>query len=289
MRFLLSLGNGGPTADPRTLGELAAVAESSGWDGVALEDYLIYQNRVGLPTFDPWIGLAAMAMRTRHIRLGTLVTPVARRHVGKLAAETVALDHLSEGRLFLGVGVGDEGDLSFRGFGDQSTARERAARVDEALQVLVGLWGGQPFSYSGRYWRLEQLTYMPPPLQRPRIPIWVGGQYPKRAAIRRAASWDGSCLFIPTAGYAVGGDGTPQRDWTPADLHDFRDRVAQLRPAGAAPLEIIVGGRQRQPDWEAERALIEALGAAGATWWQEWIAPTDFETTRAAIARGPLR
>jgi alkanesulfonate monooxygenase SsuD/methylene tetrahydromethanopterin reductase-like flavin-dependent oxidoreductase (luciferase family) len=288
VRFILSLGNGGPTADPRTLGDLAALAESSGWDAIALEDYLVYQNRPNTPTFDPWVSLAAMAMRTTRIRLGTLVTPLARRHVGKLAAETVAIDHLSGGRLFLGVGVGDEGDVAFGGFGDHATARERAARVDETLEVLVRLWSGEPVSYQGRYVQVEDVRLVPPPVQRPRIPIWIGGQYPKRAPIRRAARWDGSCLFIPTASYPTG-QGQIQRDWTPQDLDDFRASVATLRPAEAPPLEIIVGGRERQSDWDAERALIAALAAAGATWWQEWIAPTDLETTRAAIARGPLR
>ena len=288
MRYILSLGNGGPTADPRTLGDLAALAESAGWDGIALEDYLVYQNRAAIPTFDPWVSLAVMATRTTRIRLGTLVTPLARRHVGKLAAETVAIDHLSDGRLFLGVGVGDEGDVAFRGFGDHATARERAARVDEMLEVLARLWRGESVSYQGQCVQVENVRLLPPPVQQPRIPIWVGGQYPKRAAIRRAARWDGSCLFIPTATYPSG-QSPIQRDWTPDDLHAFRAAVAALRPAEAPPLEIIVGGRERQPDWAAERALIASLADAGATWWQEWIAPTDLATTRAAIARGPLR
>ncbi|HET6315534.1 MAG TPA: LLM class flavin-dependent oxidoreductase, partial [Chloroflexota bacterium] len=112
MHFGLNLPNGGPAADPRSLAELAQLAEASGWEGVFLEDYLVYQNKIGTPTYDPWVSLAAMAMRTERIRLGTTVTPIVRRRVAKLAAETITIDHLSRGRLTLGVGLGDQWDVS---------------------------------------------------------------------------------------------------------------------------------------------------------------------------------
>src|SRR5436853_4182668 len=99
MRSGLNLPNGGPCADPRTMAELAEVAEQAGWEGIFLEDYLVYQNKPETPTFDPWVTLAAMAVRTRGLRLGTMVTPLPRRRVAKLAAETIALDHLSGCRL----------------------------------------------------------------------------------------------------------------------------------------------------------------------------------------------
>ena len=121
MRFGLNLGNGGPSADPRTMADLAELAEQSGWDGVFLEDYIVYQNKTGTPTYDPWVCLAAMAMRTQRIRLGTTVTPLPRRRVAKLAAETIALDHLSGGRLTLGVGLGDAWDVALANLGEQTT------------------------------------------------------------------------------------------------------------------------------------------------------------------------
>lgn len=120
MRFSLNLGNGGPCADPRTMADLARLAEESGWDGVFLEDYIVYQNQTGTPTYDPWVCLAAMAMRTQRVRLGTTVTPLPRRRVAKLAAETVALDHLSGGRLTLGVGLGDAWDVALANLGEQT-------------------------------------------------------------------------------------------------------------------------------------------------------------------------
>jgi alkanesulfonate monooxygenase SsuD/methylene tetrahydromethanopterin reductase-like flavin-dependent oxidoreductase (luciferase family) len=286
MRFGLNLANGGPYADPRTLGELAALAEQSGWDGVFLEDYLVYQNQTGTPTYDPWVCLAAMAMRTERIRLGTTVTPLPRRRVAKLAAEAVTLDHLSGGRLTLGLGLGDAWDVALANLGEQTDTRTRAAMLDEGLDVLVGLWSGEPFSYAGRFFHVANMTLHPRPVQTPRIPIWIGGQYPKSGPVHRAARWDGSCLFIST-NYTEAS--ITQRDWTPADVHTFLATVADLRPAGAGPFDLVTGGRARESDWDAERALIATLAEAGATWWIEWIAPTDRRTAEAAIARGPLR
>src|SRR5919205_337694 len=103
MRYAINLG---AVADPQTLGEMARLAEDAGWDGIFLEDYIVYQGRQDIPTYDPWVALAAMAVRTGRIHLGTEVTPLARRRPWKVAREAVTLDHLSGGRLVLGVGIG---------------------------------------------------------------------------------------------------------------------------------------------------------------------------------------
>jgi alkanesulfonate monooxygenase SsuD/methylene tetrahydromethanopterin reductase-like flavin-dependent oxidoreductase (luciferase family) len=286
MRFALNLPNGGPAADPQTMAELAALAEASGWDGVFLEDYLVYQNRVGTPTYDPWVCLAAMATRTEHIRLGTTVTPLPRRRAAKLAAEAVALDHLSGGRLTLGIGLGDPWDVALANLGEQTDTATRAAIVDEGLDVLVGLWSGEPFTYHGRFYEAEGVTLLPKPLQTPRIPIWIGGQYPRPGPIRRAARWDGACFFIPTH-YSA--DNISQRDWTREDVRALLEKVAGLRPNGSQSFDVVVGGRERLADWDAERALIASLDEAGATWWNEWIPPNNRQAVEGAIARGPLR
>jgi len=286
MRFGLILGNGGPCADPRSLADLAALAEQSGWDGVFLEDYLVYQNRAGTPTYDPWVCLAAMAMRTTRIRLGTTVTPLPRRRVAKLAAEAVALDHLSGGRLTLGVGLGDAWDVALANLGEQTDTRARAAMLDEGLEVLVGLWSGEAFSFHGQFFHVHDVALLPRPVQSPRIPIWIGGQYPRSGPVRRAARWDGSCLFISTS-YAE--DAVAQRDWTPDDVRALLATVGSLRPGGVEGFDVVVGGRARGADWQAERELIDSVGMAGATWWTEWIEPTDCRSTEAAIGRGPLR
>jgi alkanesulfonate monooxygenase SsuD/methylene tetrahydromethanopterin reductase-like flavin-dependent oxidoreductase (luciferase family) len=279
MHYGLSLPNGGPCADPRTLADFAALAEAVGFEAVFLEDYLIYQNQLGMPTFDPWVSLAAIAMRTQTVRLGTLVTPLTRRHVAKLAAETVALDHLPGGRVTLGIGLGDPWDASLRAFGDAAPTAQRAQLLDESLDVLAGLWSGEPFSYNGQQLHIDEVTFAPKPIQRPRIPIWVGGRYPNPGPVRRAARWDGACLF-KAAAYTE--HAMEPAEWTPEDIRELTSQMP------AENFDIVVGGRPRAADWDAERTLMAELAAAGATWWTEWMPPADRATMQAAIERGPL-
>ena len=284
MRYCVSLPNAGVCGDARTLAELAAVAEDAGWDAVMLEDYIVYQSRQDIPTHDPWVALAAMAMRTERIRLGTLVTPLARRRPWKLAREAVTLDHLSNGRLILGVGLGDSSDASFTHFGEETDARIRAEMLDEALDLLVGFWSGEPFSYDGKHYRVREVTCLPRPVQSPRIPIWIGGAYPNKGPLRRAVRWDGACLYqAESTGRAEDtGEGL-----SPQQVQELKRFADSLRPA-SAPFDIVVG-RDRRNDIEQERAHIRSLAAAGATWWQEWIPSGDFATMQAAVACGPLR
>jgi alkanesulfonate monooxygenase SsuD/methylene tetrahydromethanopterin reductase-like flavin-dependent oxidoreductase (luciferase family) len=106
MRYALGLGPVGPWGDPRTIADLAGLAERSGWDGVFIEDYVFFHDRAS-DVYDPWVTLAAIALATEQVTIGTMITPVPGRRVWKLAAEAVAIDHLSGGRLILGVGLGD--------------------------------------------------------------------------------------------------------------------------------------------------------------------------------------
>ncbi len=278
MRYGLNLG---ACVDPRTLAEWAALAEDAGWDGVFLEDYIVYQGRQDIPTYDPWVALAAMAVRTERIRLGTEVTPLARRRPWKVAREAVTLDHLSGGRLVLGVGTGDARSLDFANFGEVTDARTRAGMLDEALQVLVGLWSGEPFSHEGEHYRVRDVTFLPRPVQRPRIPIWVGGAYPHRRPMRRAARWDGYCVYRWTE------DGHWE-DLTAAEVQAAKAFIESRRPVPGA-FDIVAGGTERRPDWERERELIASLAGAGATWWTEWVPPLNQGEMRARMARGPLR
>ena len=133
MQYSVTIGAAGESRDPRTMAELAALAERSGWDAMLLEDYVVYRGQHGTPTYDPWVVLAAMAMATTRIRLGTNVTPLPRRRPWKLAAETVTLDHLSGGRLILGVGLGDLSDPGFAPVGECTDRRTQAELLDEGL------------------------------------------------------------------------------------------------------------------------------------------------------------
>lgn len=130
MRYGIEIGAVGEYSNPRTLAELARLAEEAGWDGVFLEDYIVYWD--GGPTYDPWIALAAMALNTKRIRLGTSVTPLARRRPWKVARETMTLDHLSGGRFILGVGLGSRDGAGFARLGEVTDMRQRAKQLDES-------------------------------------------------------------------------------------------------------------------------------------------------------------
>ena len=162
-------------SDPRLVAELARETEKAGWDGFFVWDHIRYSAPVEAVS-DPWIVLAAIASATERVRLGPLVTPLARRRIQKLARETVTLDHLSQGRLVLGVGLGGDRHGEFAPFDDPADPVERGRLLDEGLETLAGYWDG---------------GLLPPPVQRPRIPVWVAARYPTRRPVRRAARWDG--------------------------------------------------------------------------------------------------
>jgi alkanesulfonate monooxygenase SsuD/methylene tetrahydromethanopterin reductase-like flavin-dependent oxidoreductase (luciferase family) len=277
MRYGLNLPNG--SVDPRTLAEFALLAEQAGWDGVFLEDYIVWQGDQSIPTYDPWVVLAAMALRTERIRLGTLITPLARRRPWKVAREAVTVDHLSNGRLILGVGLGDNisTDVSFARFGEEMDARKRARMLDEALDILAGLWSGEPFSFHGEHYHIDEVTLLPRPVQTPRIPIWIGGAYPLKGPVRRAARWDGACLYKKDIHYMM-----------PDDVRALKAYV-ESQQGTSEPYDIAVGGSPRREDWDEERAYIQSLAEAGMTWWMEYVPPDDLDAMRACVERGPLR
>jgi alkanesulfonate monooxygenase SsuD/methylene tetrahydromethanopterin reductase-like flavin-dependent oxidoreductase (luciferase family) len=180
-------------ADPRVAVELAVAAEEAGWDGFFVWDHIRWREPVAAAG-DPWITLAAIASATERIRLGTLVTAVARRRPAKLARETAALDVLSGGRVALGVGLGSDrfgGEFSL--FGEEIDDRVRAAMVDESLEVLRGAWTGEPVHHHGDHYVVDGVRFLPRPVQGT-IPIWVAGFPGKPRPRRRAAGYDG---FFP--------------------------------------------------------------------------------------------
>ena len=282
MRFAIEFAGAGATADPRILGELAHIAEASGWDGAFLEDYIVHHSAAGIPTCDPWVALAVMAMRTDRVRLGTEVTALPRRRPWKLAREVATLDHLSEGRMVLGVGLGDVNDPGFTAVGEPTALRTRAELLDESLAIIDGIWREEPFSFTGRHYHIEELWFQPKPLQRPRVPIWIGGGWPNRGLRRRAPRWDGICAYLDTGSFNVWEDQTPE----------YVAEVRQLLASAGRTLEdydIVTGGRARGDDWDHDAEVISSLDAAGATWWVEYVEPSlDLDATKAAAERAPL-
>ena len=274
----LVVPNYGDYFDPRTLADLAHEAEQSGWDGFFLWDTL--WAGVTEPMVDPWVALAAIAMRTERIRIGPMVTPLPRRRPWKLARETVSIDHLSGGRLTLGVGLGSPPDTEFEQFGEDGDAKLRAGLLDEGLDVLTGLWSGVPFSYGGDHYRLRETEFAPRPVQRPRIPIWVGGVWPNKAPLRRAARWDGVFPIFMEDNSAM----------TPAIMKQVVAYTAKHRQSDA-PFDVVASGKAPRDDPGSEAALAAAFADAGATWFVTSIGPAlgSVEDSRARIRRGPPR
>lgn len=235
-----------------TLVEMGVRADRHGWDGFFVWDQMRLTTEMPVPLFDPWVLLAAVAVRTERVRIGTLITPVARRRPWKLARETVTLDHLSGGRVILGVGLGYPPDADFELLGEDTDERVRAARLDEGLEVLTRLWTAEPVDFEGTYLHVRRTRFDPMPVQRPRIPIWVGGMWPNRAPFRRAARFDG---VVPIK---VDDRGMPAS----LDPDELAEVVAYVRAHRTVdePFEVIHGGA---PDPGA----VAASEAAGATWY----------------------
>jgi alkanesulfonate monooxygenase SsuD/methylene tetrahydromethanopterin reductase-like flavin-dependent oxidoreductase (luciferase family) len=258
LRCAVGVPNVGPFGDPVLLVELAVVAEEHGWDGFFVWDHLLYRDP-GWDVADPVVVIAAVAARTARIKIGILVNVLARRRVGKVARESVTLDVLSRGRLIVGAGLGSL-PAEFTAFGESGQARERAARLDESLGMLDALWSGQPVTIHGQYLTAEDVTMLPRPVERPRIPVWCGGRWPARAPFRRAARWDG---VMPThVGYGLG-ETMPPEELRAAVQYTLEHRTS------AGPLDVALEGRTdgAAPDRGARH--VAPYLEAGLTWWIE--------------------
>jgi len=264
-----------PRGDARTAAEYAKAAEEAGWDG-----FFVWEPVWGV---DAWICLTAAAMVTSRIRLGTMITPVSRMRPWKLASETATLDNLSGGRVILSVGLGAV-DTGFFQFGEVTDRKTRAELLDEGLDILTGLWAGQPFEYHGKHYQVKPTDFMlpPPPVQQPRIPIWAVGAYPSEKSMGRALRYDG---LLPNM---LGPDGkVSMNPITFEQVATLRDFIQQRRPDGR-PYDIVVEGTTSGEDQAGNAALMQRWQAAGATWWIEamWEAPAP-EKVLERIQQGP--
>lgn len=173
--------------------ELGVAAEEAGWDGVFLADHLIDPYADGPDEHhaivDPWITMAGIAARTNNLTLGTWISPVPRRQPWQLARNLATLDQLSDGRVLLGAGIGSPED--YTRFGQAYDHQMLGQKYDEALEVITGLWRGEPFSYDGDHYTVDDAVMRPTPVQQPRIPIVFSGWWPFKASFRRGARWDG--------------------------------------------------------------------------------------------------
>lgn len=269
-----------PKGDPRTVAEMAHELEESGWDGAFYWDGMCLSGEWAGDVYDPWVTMAAMAMRTRRVRLGAIVTPPSRRRPWKLAREAMTLDHLSHGRLILPVGLGAIDDQGFGNVGEATDRKVRAALLDESLQILTGLWSGEPFAFQGEHYQFGPMTFRPTPVQ-PRIPIWVVAAWPRPKSMARALRYDGILPnFVEPDGSQ--GEGSPERYAAIAAY------AAQHRDT-PGPYDIVVEGVTPADDPAAAAAKVQPYIEAGGTWWVEspWTPPNDVADLRRRIAAGP--
>jgi hypothetical protein len=241
--------------------DLACEAERAGWDGFFVPDGIAIDvpNLGPLPLFDPWVVLGAIAARTSRIRVGTMITPVPRRRPWKLARECVTADHLSKGRLILSVGLGAaKDDAGFYKVGEAMDLRVRADRLDEGLAIIDGLWKGTAHTFAGKHFRLDGMTMIPSPVQKPRIPIWVVAVWQKPKSMRRMLSWDG---VIPQKYNSYD-------PLSPDEIRQLRAYVAEHR-TGQGVFDIITGGSSVGKKSQRSGDIVRPYVDAGATWWIE--------------------
>lgn len=267
MRHALHLPPIGSFGDVHVLVDLAIAAEEAGWEGFFLWDHIQYEQPVALA--DAWISLSAIAAATSTIRIGPLVTPLPRRRPWKVAREAVTLDHLSRGRLVLGVGLGIDFWQEFSSFsGEAADDRERARLLDDGIDIITRLWSGTATTYEGDRLSVDGAQFVPPPVQRPRIPIWSALVWPpsRGGPLRRAARCEGVMPF------QLGG-------FTPDTAAQARAAVADAR-GGDDGFDLCLWGTGPAEDFEA----------AGVTWLVQSFAPEEpVDSAARVIAAGPPR
>ena len=254
-------------SDPLAVVRLAADAEATGWHGLFVWDHLRWEVPVR-QVADSWTTLAAIAAATELIRFGPMVTPLPRRRPVKVARETATLDLLSGGRLNLGVGIGeDRFGREFSKTGEQLDERARGEMLDEALEILTAAWSGEPVHHHGDHYTVDDVQFLPRPVQRPGVPVWIAGSPGNTRPMRRAARYDG---FFPV------------NLEHPDQLAEVVATVTELRPDSSAPYDFVVSlavGVDPQP-WQE----------AGATWLLRGFDPerVSSDQVRGVLRDGPL-
>ncbi len=174
--------------------EAVTLADDLGFDGYYASDHLIPNTQIGSTNdmLEPFAALSAVAMVTRRVRLGVMVSPVLFRHPALLAKAATTLDHVSEGRAVIGLGAGGwEREYAAYGLELGSIGR-RIRMVEEQIEVLLALFTQASASYEGRYYSLDNAQFEPKPVQKPHPMLVLGGRSPSilKVAARYADMWD---------------------------------------------------------------------------------------------------
>jgi Luciferase-like monooxygenase len=272
-----------PYADSRDFAGLASLAEAHGWDGI-----FTWEALWGV---DAGVSLAAAAMETERIRLGTLLTPAARFKPWDLASRVGTIDRLSNGRVILSVGLGAV-HAHWLAFEADEGRRTRAEKLDEVLAIYAGLMNGQPFEFEGKHYTARPTDFFlpDPPVQKPHPPVWVVGVYfrdrQRQRSLERSARWNGLLPQVAEGGEAL--KPSPER------LAEAVDVVRRLRADSGLSMDgydVIVEG-DTIGGWVEHVAPLDEWEAAGGTWWIEswWNVergPEGLAEVRRRVAAGP--
>lgn len=262
MKFGLYLPNFGDYFNVHFTASLAFEAEQNGWDGFFIWDHLTHPNYIDKPFSDPWILLTAIALATKTIRFGALVTPIARRRPWKVAKETVTLDHLSKGRITFGAGLGTH-DVEFLNFGEESNPKLRGEMLDEGLEIINELWSGEEYSKLGKHFNVIHSKLLPSTFQKPRIPVWVAGVWPNKRPLFRACQWDGYFPMKKTK---------EDRFLSPEEI-DQAQQIIKKRHQKNVPFDLVVSGYTGGKITSEDARFINEYQEAGGTWWLEALDP----------------
>ena len=268
-------------AEPKRLVALAQSAERAGWDGLYLWDHML--TIPGMAVADPFVMAAAIAQATERIRLGMMVTPLARRRPWVFARQAATLDRLSDGRLDVGVSLGHDGWKEFSSFsGEVVNAVERASFLDDSLEILRRLWSGEPVEFEGdRIW-VNSTAFLPRPVQQP-LPVWVACRWPHHRPIARAARNQGCFPIFDEGGREM--PGLPEPEQVAAV------RAKLLDEGGPTGIDIVCRGASGLVPAHELSPRFAALAEAGMTWWLESFGrgePPAAEV-EAVVAAGPPR
>lgn len=261
--------------------QLAVAAEEHGWDGVFAWDDISVGPR---DVFDPWVVLGAMAMATERITIGSMIFSLARRRPWKVARESLTLDHLSDGRLVMPVGLGGTWDGGYANVNTDHPERKiRAELLDECLEILELAWKGEPFDYTGTHYQATDLVFQPRPVQQPRIPIWPVGAWPHEKSLARCAKYDGIIVSDMSS------DNDDDAIISPDVVTLVKSWITDRR-GNDDPFDIVVEGETSGTDQSQNVETLQPLIEAGATWFIEsrWEEET-FESLMTRVVQGPPR
>jgi alkanesulfonate monooxygenase SsuD/methylene tetrahydromethanopterin reductase-like flavin-dependent oxidoreductase (luciferase family) len=188
-----------------------------------------------------------------------MVINVARRRPWKLGRELVAIDHLSQGRLIIGAGLGDEG--SYIPYGEAGGLKVRAEKLDEGLEVLSGLLRGEEFEYTGKHYQIKKTQFKDKPIQEPHVPIWIGGLWPRKGPFRRASKYDG---IMPHTVRST----TLGEQLTDEEVKDIMSFIEKYRKGSMDDFTLAMLS-STSPEEDKAREIISPFLELGAKWWVE--------------------